>query len=47
MKNLSPAVLLALKKALAAIYWTKKELRFFIQHSIDHGDLVSRIDWDN
>jgi hypothetical protein len=46
-KKVSPAALIALKEALAAIYWYKKDLRFFITHTIKNSSIVSTIDWQD
>ncbi len=41
----SAELLLALKDALSSIYWTKQDLRFFIQNTISHQEVVGYIDW--
>jgi len=41
----SAELLLALKDALSSIYWTKQDLRFFIQNSVTHQEVVGFIDW--
>ena len=41
MNKISPSVLLPLKEALSAIYWRKSDLRFFIEKSIEHPEIVS------
>jgi hypothetical protein len=46
-KKVSPAALIALKEALAAIYWYKKDLRSFITYTIKNRAIVSTIDWQN
>lgn len=38
-------MLLALKDALSSIYWTKQDLRFFVQNTISHQEVVSYVDW--
>jgi hypothetical protein len=43
---IAPAAILALKKALAAIYWKKKDLRDFIAMTILHKTILGAIDWD-
>lgn len=45
VKKISPQALLALKDALAAIYWKKKELRQFIELTMSNPSIVSTIDW--
>lgn len=44
-KKISPATIVALKEALSCIYWTKKDLRNFIEYGIENNGIVSRIDW--
>ena len=46
-KKVSPAALIALKEALAAIYWYKKDLRSFITYAIKNSGIVATIDWQN
>lgn len=46
-KKISPAALIALKEALANIYWTKKDLRDFIGYTIKNTSILSTIDWQN
>lgn len=46
-KKVSPAALIALKEALAAVYWYKKDLRSFITYTIKNSTIVSTIDWQN
>ena len=46
-KKLNPAALIALKEALSAIYWYKKDLRSFITYTIKNSTIVSTIDWQN
>ena len=47
MKKYSPSAIQALKEALTNIYWTKKDLRGFIYHSIEQNAIISTIDWTN
>ena len=47
LKKVSPAALIALKEALAAIYWYKKDLRSFITYTIKNTAIVATIDWQN
>lgn len=44
-KKISVQTLLALKEALATIFWTKKDLRQFIELTIENSLIVSTIDW--
>lgn len=44
-KKISVQTLLALKEALATIFWTKKDLRQFIELTIENTLIVSTIDW--
>ena len=46
-KKINPAALIALKEALSAIYWYKKDLRSFITYTIKNNAIVSTIDWQN
>ena len=46
-KKVSPAALIALKEALAVIYWYKKDIRSFISYTIKNSAIVSTIDWQN
>ena len=41
----SAELLIALKDALSSIYWTKQDLRFFIQNTVSHQEVVAYIDW--
>ena len=41
----SAELLLALKEALSFIYWAKNDLRFFVQNTISHQEVVSYVDW--
>ena len=41
----SAELLWALKEALASIYWKKADLRFFVQRTITHKEVVGIIDW--
>lgn len=42
-KKISPATIVALKEALSCIYWTKKNLRSFIEYKIENKGIVSTI----
>lgn len=44
-KKISAQGILALKDALVSIYWRKKDLRQFIELTIDNSAIVSTIDW--
>lgn len=44
-KKISPSTILALKEALVAIYWRKKDLRQFIELTLENRMIVSTIDW--
>jgi hypothetical protein len=44
-KKISPSAILALKEALVAIYWRKKDLRQFIELTLENPMIVSTIDW--
>lgn len=46
-KKINPAALIALKEALSAIYWYKKDLRSFITYTLKNSAIVSTIDWQN
>jgi hypothetical protein len=45
-KKISAPAILALKEALVAIYWRKKDLRQFIELTIENSLIVSTIDWN-
>jgi len=47
MKKFSSVAIQALKEALTNIYWTKKDLRGFIYHTIEEKAIISTIDWGN
>lgn len=44
-QNISSQALIALKDALAKVYWKKTELRQFIELTIDNSSIVSTINW--
>ena len=44
-KRISVQTLLALKDALTNIFWTKKDLRQFIELTLENPLIVSTIDW--
>src|SRR5690606_39006174 len=44
-KKISLQALIALKAALTNIYWKKKELRQFIESTMENSYIVSTIDW--
>jgi|SRR4030095_883775 len=45
-KKISAQALLALKDALTHIYWRKRDIRQFIELTIENKLIVSTIDWD-
>ena len=44
-KKISPQAILALKNTLVNIYWRKKDLRQFIELTIENSLIISTIDW--
>jgi hypothetical protein len=46
-KSISPDALIALEEALSAIYWVKKDLRHFIECSIENRAVLFDIDWSS
>ena len=44
-KTISASSILALKEALVAIYYRKKDLRQYIELTIENSAIVSTIDW--
>lgn len=46
-KQLSAAAVLALKEALASVYWYKSDLRSFLQVCLSNPALVGSFDWSN
>lgn len=46
-KQLSAAAVLALKEALASVYWYKSDLRGFLQLCLSNPTLVGSFDWSN
>lgn len=44
-KKISAQAIIALKEALVAIYWRKKDLRQFIELTLENPMIVSTIDW--
>jgi hypothetical protein len=44
-KKISTQALLALKEALSTVFWTKKDLRQFIELTIENALILSTIDW--
>lgn len=44
-EKISPQAILALKDALVTIYWRKKDLRQFIELTLENPIIVSTIDW--
>jgi len=45
VQKISTQALIALKEALANVYWRKKELRQFIELTMENPYIVSTIDW--
>jgi len=45
VQKISTQALIALKDALSAVYWRKKELRQFIELTMENPYIVSTIDW--
>src|SRR5258708_3328939 len=45
IQKISAQALIALKDALANVYWRKKELRQFIELTVENSLIVSTIDW--
>jgi len=46
-KRLSPAAIVALRKALCSIYWYKADLRRFLTNCLANSVLLSSLNWDN
>lgn len=44
-KKISPSALLALKEALAAVYWYKNDLRAFLSASLSDSAVVATLNW--
>lgn len=42
VKRLSPKAIQALKEAVASIYWTKRDFRGFLTHSITDAQILAR-----
>lgn len=47
MKKLSTQAIIALKETLSLIYWRKKDLRQFLELTIENSYIVSTIDWQD
>ena len=45
-KKISPQSLIALKNALTHIYWLKKDLKLFVNHTISSKAFVNTLNWD-
>ncbi|WP_258105887.1 hypothetical protein [Marinoscillum sp. MHG1-6] len=45
-KKISPQAILALKEALAVIFWKKEDLRDFLKMSLTHSAILSTINWN-
>lgn len=46
-QRLAPGALVALKRALTAIYWYKPDLRGFLRNALDDPTVLSRLDWED
>jgi hypothetical protein len=46
-KKLNPAAIIALKEALAQIYWYKKDLRSFLINTLENSSILANINWDD
>jgi hypothetical protein len=46
-RRIAPGGLVALKRALVAIYWYKRDLRAFLRNALDDATVLSRLDWDD
>lgn len=44
-KKVSPQALFALKEAMTSVYWTKKDLRKFVEYTIENQAILATIDW--
>ena len=44
-KKLNPAAIIALKEALAQIYWYKKDLRSFLINTLENSSILSNINY--
>ncbi|RME42347.1 MAG: hypothetical protein D6791_17965 [Chloroflexi bacterium] len=47
MKRINPVAINALKEALSSVYWYKRDLRGFLIHTLDHPDIVGRVNWSD
>src|SRR5215510_13135050 len=47
VKKLNPAAIIALKEALAQIYWYKKDLRSFLINTLENSAILAKINWDD
>lgn len=46
-QKLNPSAIIALKEALAQIYWYKKDLRSFLFNSLHNPSILGSINWDD
>jgi hypothetical protein len=46
-QKIAPAAIVALKRALTAIYWYKEDLQSFLTTSLDDPRILSRINWSD
>src|SRR5438552_12562746 len=44
-KTVAPAAIVALREALAALYWYKGDLRSFLTSTLTNPALLSRLNW--
>src|SRR5690606_32735625 len=44
-KKMNPAAIIALKEALAQIYWYKKDLRSFLINTLENSSILTNINW--
>lgn len=46
-RKLNPAAIIALKEALAQIYWYKKDLRSFLINTLANHSILSNVNWED
>lgn len=46
-KKLNASAIIALKEALAQIYWYKKDLRSFLINTLENSSILANINWDD
>lgn len=47
MQVIAPAALVALKEALASIYWYKRDLKSFLTNCLGNPQILAQMDWDD